>query len=163
MKRTTPQIAEFTQTLDNAARRICPQYNVDPARCVKDAAKYSGHGRFGLNNNHWGLWGNGDMGHHLHVAGAPDSNQPDGWGSVATPIARFSTLDAGIHAYCQRLAGPNGKPSIGHQLRQSQIEGSTAGPDLDPPKKQESSGGVSDGVLSLTLAAAMVLFVISRA
>lgn len=104
LRATTEEQRDFRNTLLPVAERICPQYGLSPEFCYQQAAMHSDAGRFVLAYNYWGLQGNGDLGHFLSFI--PERHlgtEGGGWRLEEVKLARFSSLDKAVHAWCQSL------------------------------------------------------------
>jgi len=93
------------QSVARAAAAICPQYGVDPRRCLLDAIVMSTGGKFAIYHNYWNLGGEGDRGHVKVVKMRRVADAGDGGGvkSEIRKVARFSTDAAGVVGYCQAV------------------------------------------------------------
>lgn len=154
-----PEQAETLGALAAVVRRVCPQYGIDPAKCMQEAERGSGRGKFALNFNYWGLRGSGDLGYHLHVAGYPLAGSADGWGGESVPVARFKSLDSAVHAYCRRSGKQ--RNDVAYSVKSAGL----AAVGVDPPpteaQQQAQSGAASSGIVPLIFAASLAFAALS--
>lgn len=89
-----------------AAAQVCPSYGLDPKQCVMEAALASSCGRFSLAWNWWNLQGKGDAGWlTLIVPVRTGGIEGGGWTSQEQQIAKFSTPQAAVEAWCKAQRG----------------------------------------------------------
>lgn len=96
------QQERFLREIIPAASRVCPQYGEDPKECVMQAALASSCGRFHLAFNWWNLRGKGDAGFYMAIRPVRTfAAEGGGWSQEQEQIAKFSTPDSAVRAWCE--------------------------------------------------------------
>ena len=96
------QAKAFRDSLVSAAERICPQYGVNVEECVRAAAEATCFGKFAIHNNYFNIVGNGDKGHNIYIRSDRTGDALNGgMEPKMVRLARFSTPEAAVHAYCR--------------------------------------------------------------
>lgn len=70
-------------------------------RCLDEAAKGSGFGRFVFGNNYWMLPGRGDAGMFYIVRIHRDFKDTSGYRPEILKFAKFSSVEAAVKAWCK--------------------------------------------------------------
>jgi hypothetical protein len=100
------QQERFLREIVPAAASICPEYGLDPKRCIMEGAMASSCGRFTIGWNWWNLQGAGDAGFYTLVVPVRNGNsKTGGWGSIEQKVAKFSTPYAAVKAWCMAQGG----------------------------------------------------------
>ena len=103
-----------------AAGKICPEFGIPPQVCVAQSVLETGWGgankqsskgktfhQFGESTgwNLWGIKGSGDAGSQNWVTKEYKGVKPNGqWITITTAFAKYSSLEAGVRAYCTLLS-----------------------------------------------------------
>lgn len=96
------QVAAFRSAIEGPAMTICPQYGLDPARCVAEAAEVSGYGRFVVAYNWWNLRGVGSRGcYYAVVAPLNGESAHGGVRPMAERRAKFGSPEEAVSAWCK--------------------------------------------------------------
>jgi len=93
----------FYSTLIGPVMAICPNYGVDPRKCLKDAALRSRFGKYAIGNNYWKLPGHGSAGQHqlITIRRTPHSSENGGVQPEVRRFAVFKTVADAVEAYCK--------------------------------------------------------------
>lgn len=100
------QQARFLREIVPAASVLCPQYGLDPKRCVMEAAVASSCGRFTIGFNWWNLQGQGDGGFYtLTIPVRTSDGRGGGWVARDEQIAKFANPSSAVTAWCMARGG----------------------------------------------------------
>lgn len=114
----TPYQKNFLASMRVAAGHICPTFHIPPQVCVAQSILETGWGgskksagrtfqQFGEATgwNLWGIKGKGDAGSQNWVTKEYKGVKPTGtWVTITAAFAKYSSLEAGVAAYCTLLS-----------------------------------------------------------